>query len=146
MNEIRHRVGIRARIEDIYEATYKPQKLRSWWATSASGSDSVGSLIKLVFPGYPDHEWEIVELAENERVHLRLHSGPDPWLGSELRFEFLASTDQVFVTLTHITVAETPAEAFQYFCTKWPTFLVSLKQYLESGQGMPFPNDIKIQH
>jgi len=25
-------------------------------------------------------------------------------------------------------------------------FLVSLKQYLETGQGMPYPNDIKIQH
>jgi hypothetical protein len=73
-------------------------------------------------------------------------SGPEPWHGSELRFEFNESNEQVFVTLTHAAGSKTPDAAFQYFCTKWPMFLVSLKQYLETGQGMPYPNDIKIQH
>ncbi|MDB4637486.1 MAG: SRPBCC domain-containing protein [Planctomycetaceae bacterium] len=146
MNDIRHRVGIKASIQDVYDATYQSPKLQSWWATSASGSEMVGSQIELVFPGFPNHIWKIVELSDNELVRLKLLSGPEPWHGSELRFEFQDSGEQVFVTLTHTTGTHTPDAAFQYFCTKWPLFLVSLKQFLETGQGMPFPNDIKIQH
>jgi len=146
MNHIRHRVGIKALIQEVYGATYQAAKLQGWWATSATGSDTVGSQIELVFPGYPSHVWEIAELVNNERVRLKLSSGPEPWHGSELCFEFSESDTQVFVTLTHTTGPGTPDEAFQYFCTKWPTFLVSLKQFLETGQGMPYPNDIKIQH
>ena len=146
MNDIRHRVGIKASIHDAYDATYQPAKLQSWWATSATGSGTVGSKIELVFPGYPSHIWEIAELSDNELVRLKLLSGPEPWHGSELRFEFKESNGQVFVTLTHTTGPKTPDAAFQYFCTKWPMFLVSLKQFLETGQGMPYPDDIKIQH
>jgi len=146
MTEIRHRVGIKARLQDVYDSTYQPAKLQSWWATSASGSGAIDSEIELEFPGYPSHLWEIVELSDKRRVRLKLLSGPEPWHGAELRFEFSESNEQVFVTLTHFVTPETPAEACQYFSTKWPTFLVSLKQFLETGKGMPYPNDIKIQH
>ena len=146
MNDIRHRVGIKSPICKVYDATYQPAALESWWATSASGLGRVGAQIELVFPGYSNHIWEIVELSTNELVCLKLLSGPEPWHGSELRFEFNESDEQVFVTLTHTTGPNTPDDAYQYFCTKWPTFLISLKQYLETGQGMPYPNDIKIQH
>lgn len=146
MNEIRHRVGIKASVHDVYEATYQPAKLQSWWAASATGSGKVGSRIELEFPGYSNHVWEIVELVNNELVRLRLLSGPEPWHGSKLCIEFAESNQQVFVTLTHTTGPGTPDAAFQYFCTKWPMFLVSLKQFLETGKGMPYPNDIQIQH
>ena len=102
--------------------------------------------IELQFPGYPDHLWEITELSEDETVRLRLLSGPTPWVGSELRFQFAEAPDQVFVTLGHFVGEETPEEHFLYFNTKWPTFLLSLKQYLETGTGMPYPNDLKIQN
>ena len=146
MKEIRHRVGIKAPIQDIYEAVYQPAKLIGWWATAAKGSGQLGSSIELEFPRYPSHVWEITELTDGQRVRLQFLSGPEPWRGSELRFEFQPGQEQVFVTLTHITTSATPDSAFQYFCTKWPTFLVSLKDFLETGHGRPYPNDIKIQH
>ena len=146
MNTIRHRVGIQSSIRNVYDAVHQPEKLQSWWAAAATGSGTVGSRIELEFPGYPDHVWEIAELAADELVRLRLVSGPEPWHGSELRFELVDSGDQVFVTLTHTTGPKTPEAARQYFCTKWPMFLVSLKQFLETGQGMPYPDDLKIQH
>ncbi|MBT5018446.1 SRPBCC domain-containing protein [bacterium] len=146
MNEIRHRVGIKSSLQNVYDATYQPAKIQSWWATSATGAATVGAHIELVFPGYPNHTWEIDELSDNELVRLKLLAGPEPWHRSELCFEFNESNEQVFVTLTHTTGPETPDAAIQYFRTKWPMFLISLKQFLETGQGMPYPNDIKIQH
>lgn len=148
MYEIRHRVGIKAARKDIYDALYQPGKLAGWWAAKAEGGDSSepGSRIRLEFPGFPDHVWEIADSAAHERLHLKLIEGPGPWHGSELIFELTDTSEQVFVTLTHVTTPDTPEDAFQYFCTKWPTFLVSLKDFLETGQGMPYPDDIKIQH
>jgi uncharacterized protein YndB with AHSA1/START domain len=32
MAEIRHRVGVRARIEDVYEAVATPKGVARWWA------------------------------------------------------------------------------------------------------------------
>jgi len=146
MNLIRHRVGIKASLEEVYKATFVPEKLQAWWAASAAGGTEVGSEITLKFPGFPNHVWEIADLQSNERVELKLKSGPDPWAGSELHYEFQETENQIFVTLTHVCSENTPDEAFQYFSTKWPTFLISLKQYLETGTGMPYPNDLKIQH
>jgi len=146
MNAIRHRVGIRAPLGNIYEAVHYPEKLTGWWATTASGGCEVGARVELCFPGYPSQLWEIAELIPDERVRLTLLSGPDPWLGSELTFDLLEADDQVFVTLTHRTGSNTPPEAVQYFTTKWPMFLVSLKALLETGTGMPYPDDIRIQH
>jgi hypothetical protein len=72
--------------------------------------------------------------------------GLTPWSGSELIFELDETKAQVFVTLTHVTISKTPKEAFKFFCKKWPLFLVSLKEFLETWQGKPFPKDIRIQH
>jgi len=146
MNEIRHRVGIRAPLRSIYEAVHYSEKLTGWWATTASGGCEIGSRVELCFPGYPSQVWELAELNPDERVRLKLLSGPDPWLDSELIFELMEADDQIFVTLTHRTGPQTPLDAVQYFTTKWPMFLVSLKAFLEMGKGMPFPDDIRIQH
>ncbi len=146
MNEIRHRVGIKANVQDVYEAVHHPSKLVGWWPTKAIGTPNLGSRIELEFPGYPNFVWEIADLSPNQRVRLTFMSGPDPWRDSELLFEISETVKQVFVTLTHETGADTHQEAFQFFCTKWPLFLVSLKDFLETGQGKPYPNDIRIQH
>jgi hypothetical protein len=146
MDKIRHRVGIKANVQAVYEAVHYPSKLMGWWATKATGGTELGSQVELEFSGYPKFVWEIVELSVNERVRLNLLAGPEPWSGSELIFELDETEAQVFVTLTHVTISKTPKEAFQFFCTKWPLFLVSLKEFLETGQGKPFPNDIRIQH
>ncbi len=146
MNNIRHRVGIKADLNDVYQACFHPEKLQDWWAASASGSPRQGEIIQLEFPGYPNFILLIHELLSDTLVHLKLIEGPDPWHGSELIFEFEETKNQVFVTFTHKTTDTTPPEAFLYFCTKWPLFLVSLKNFLETGQGNPFPNDVRIQH
>ena len=139
-------MGIKAALKDVYEALFLPDRLVGWWPQKASGSAEKGSHLRLGFPGYPDHVWELVDLSPNERVHMKFMFGPVPWKGTELVFTLKEGNGQVWVTLDHITTQETPADAFQYFCTKWPTFLVSLKELLETGKGRPYPDDIKIQH
>lgn len=146
MNRIRHRVGIKTSTRAAYEAVHRPERLAGWWAAAAKGETAIGSRLTLDFPGYPSHVWEITELVPDESVVMNIRSGPEPWEGSVLSFDISEARHQVWVTLTHDTPTTLCPEAFQYFQTKWPMFLVSLKALLETGEGMPYPNDIAIQH
>lgn len=53
MDKIRHRVGIKANVKDVYEGVHHPSKQMGWWATKANGDASLGSKVELEFPGYP---------------------------------------------------------------------------------------------
>ena len=70
--------------------------------------------------------------------------GPGAWKDSDLEFHLEPSEEQVFLILRHYN-DQASEEDFQYFMTKWPIYLVSLKSYIETGKGRPFPDDIKIQ-
>jgi uncharacterized protein YndB with AHSA1/START domain len=146
MPEIRHRVGIKAPAAEIYDALHQPVRLVGWWPAHATGESDLGCHIELEFPGYPNQLWEITSLEAPNLVALTFVSGAEAWQGSKLRFEIVESLNQVFVTLIHETSPEILDDAFQFFTTKWPLFLVSLKDYLETGKGRPYPNDIRIQH
>src|SRR6516164_7960239 len=98
MNEIRHRVGIKAAVGDVYEALHQPAKIIGWWSTGARGSGELGSTIELIFPGYPNHVWKIEHLAPDKHVRLRFQSGPEQWRKSELLFDIRPAPRQVFVT------------------------------------------------
>jgi hypothetical protein len=143
MAEVRHRVGIRGAIADIYVALVEPGDLAGWWATHASGTPAVGETLDLAFGELVTLSFVIRELRANSLVRLECSSGPSPWLGSQLQFALEAADDQVFVTLTHGN-RESDAESFLYFSTKWPIYLLSLRDFIESGSGRPYPNDIKI--
>jgi hypothetical protein len=49
-------------------------------------------------------------------------------------------------TLDGLAAGWNSENAFFHHCsTKWATFLLSLRDYVENGVGRPFPNDIKIE-
>jgi uncharacterized protein YndB with AHSA1/START domain len=145
MAVVRHRVGIKSAPSEIYEALIHPSRLTGWWATRATGEPRVRSQLDLEFAGLTHLVFEVAELEKDRRVKLRSVGGPDIWIGSELEFALQPAEKQVYLTLTHSKVTADD-DSFLYFNTKWPMFLVSLKDFLETGRGRPFPNDIRINH
>ena len=76
--------------------------------------------------------WEVVD-------------GPAEWIGTRIRWELKQDEDFAIVLFAHEGWKE-PVE-FMYHCsTKWATFLVSLKQLVETGTGAPEPYDLKISN
>ena len=66
-------------------------------------------------------------------------------LNTRICFNLEALDDQVIINFQHADWQE--ATEFMGHCsTKWAVFLLSLKDYLETGTGKPFPNDIHINH
>ncbi len=141
MPNIKHRVGIVAPADKVWDALTTSEGLAGWWASSATVTEAE---FQLEFTGLTTLTFAVEEQIAGARLQLKSSTDPHPWGGSVLEFQLRAADDQVFVTLLHQNPRATDEE-FQFFMTKWPLFLVSLKQYAETGAGMPFPNDVKIQ-
>lgn len=144
MANIKHRVGIVAPLEEVWTAITETARLAGWWASSASGGSQPGETLSLVFDGLTTLSFEVVERGERQLLHIKSVDGPGPWEDSHLEFHLEADEAQTFVVLKHYSEHATDDD-FQFFMTKWPIFLVSLKAFVETGKGSPFPNDVKIQ-
>ncbi len=143
MASVRHRVGIRGSPGEIFGSLVEPSGLTGWWATSASGSSVAGSALELTFGELVTLSFEIRDLKADSQVRLACSSELFPWRGSRLEFFLEEAEDQVFVTLTHSN-DDADDESFLYFNTKWPIYLLSLRDFIETGTGRPYPDDIKI--
>ena len=61
----------------------------------------------------------------------------------EITFDLVYKQDQTFVLFKHAGWAE-PVEFMHHCSTKWATFLLSLKQLLETGKGRPAPAEVQV--
>ncbi|QQE13036.1 SRPBCC domain-containing protein [Planctomycetota bacterium] len=145
MPKIIHQIGVVANVNEVYDAVGEAEAYSRWWSAKSYGECKVGGELTLEFPGYATHVWKFVEMKENELVVLKNLSGPEPWRGSELRFELKEGSGQVWLKLIHTVCDDLSEDEVLYFNTKWPTFLVSMKMYLEQGEGRPYPGDVQIQ-
>jgi uncharacterized protein YndB with AHSA1/START domain len=145
MTEINHRVGIKATAQQVYQALTSDTGLSCWWTEDTSGAGVAGSIIQFRFDGGgPD--FAVIELIPDELVRWQ-HSGcvPEAWMGTEIRFQIQPEDEQTFVRFTHANWQQT-SDFMAHCSTKWAVFLLSLKQYLETGRGQPFPHDTHIDH
>lgn len=141
MARVHHRIGVNATQEQLFACLVEPEQLTGWWATTAEKNTT----LRLGFAGLTTLEFEIVECRPPERLLLRCIGKPETWSGSSLEFRTEPSEKQTFVYLTHSKPSASDSE-FLYFNTKWPLFLVSLKDFVEQGAGRPYPNDQRIEH
>ena len=145
MSEIYHQVGIKASPESIYGLLTTDNGLSQWWTNDVSGAGQVGSIIKFRFNGGgPD--FSVIELVPNELVRWK-HSGtiPEAWVETEILFQLRVDEAQTFVNFSHVNWKES-TDFMAHCSTKWAVFLLSLKEFAETGKGRPFPNDMHIDH
>jgi uncharacterized protein YndB with AHSA1/START domain len=143
MVDILHRVGMKsASPDEVYAALTTIDGLSRWWATDTKGQTEVGGVLEFRFePGGID--MKVLELDPAEGVLWEVVDGPAEWIGTTVRWTLKQADDYTIVLFAHEGWKE-PVE-FMYHCsTKWATFLVSLKQLVETGTGAPEPYDLKI--
>ena len=145
MVEIIHRIGIACAAEEVFNALTTDEGLAKWWASDTSGAGDAGSIIQFRFNGMgPD--FEVVELIPDTLVRWK-HSGvvPDAWMGTEVSFQLKHDGKQTYVFFSHSNWKQR-SDFMGHCSTKWATFLLSLKETLETGVGKPHPNDVHIDH
>lgn len=150
MVDIIHRVGIEAPASKVYAALSSAEGVAGWWTREATGPSRPGGTISFLFRA-PDGgemarvDMEVLELVADERVRWRVESGPEEWVGTDVTFDLSQQGEYTVVVFGHRNWRE--AVEFTAHCSmKWATFLLSLKQLVETGVGKPHPDDLKIDN
>ncbi len=143
MPDILHRVGVVAPLDEVYPALATPEGLARWWTTDTVGTDEVGGKLAFRFGDVGGFDMEILELDPAGHVRWRVLDGPEEWVGTEIDWRLEQRDEYTIVLFKHEGWRE--AVEFMHHCsTKWATFLMSLKEYVETGTGRPAPDDVRI--
>lgn len=150
MVDIIHRIGIKSPIVQVYTAITSLEGLAHWWTEGVLGDTRVGGKIEFSFLTKTGEllgrmVMEVQELKYDKEVRWRCVEGPEEWVGTEVTFQLSEQDGQVIVLFGHRNWRE--ATESTYHCSmKWATFLLSLREYVETGTGKPSPNDLKIDN
>ena len=146
MADIRHRIGIAAPKERVYEALSTTEGLSGWWTRTVDGDPSVGGKLRFFFGGAePGAVMEVAGLTPNKHVGWRCVEGPEEWVGTNLTYDLASSADETVVLFTHGDWRE-PVEFMHHCSTKWAYFLLGLKASFEGAEATAFPDDAKISN
>lgn len=150
MVDIIHKVGIRAPISRVYEAVATVQGVAGWWSEETRGVSEPGGRIDIHFRTPSGEilggmEMVVTTLAPDSEVRWRFESGPQEWIGTDAVFKLSRDGEYTIVQFGHLNWRE-QVEFTAHCSTKWATFMMSLKDYVEKGEGRPAPRDVKIDN
>ena len=150
MIDIIHRVGIKAPPSKVYAALSTIEGVAGWWTRETSGVSKPGGTIDFQFSS-PSGErigcmsMEVLALDRDKAVRWRCKGGPEEWIGTDVDFKLAQDGEYTIVHFGHRNWRE--AVEFTEHCSmKWATFLLSLKELVETGKGRPAPDDVKIDN
>lgn len=142
MADILHLLKIDSPPEAVYRAIATAEGVRSWFSRDADLDSKVGGRGEIRFAdGKRITRIGIEELAPPARVIWDVLSAPMPtWPGTRIEFQLRAEEAGTMLHFAHRGF-EQADDFFAMSATAWGCFLISLKQYLESGRGTPHPDD-----
>ncbi len=150
MVDIIHRIGIKSPTTQVYKALTSLEDLAQWWTEEVQGDGQIGGKIEFCFRSdigelLGKMVMEVRELNADKSVGWRCVDGPAEWIGTDITFHLSHQDDQAIVLFGHRNWRE--AVEFTSHCSmKWATFLLSLREYVETGKGRPSPHDLKIDN
>jgi len=145
MVDILHRVGIIASTNDVYSALTTIDGLAGWWTQDTTGDPDGVIQFRFAGAGGEGFDMRVLETKPDELVRWEVVAGPDEWIGTHVSFELSQVDDWAIVLFKHEDWKE-PVEFMHHCSTKWASFLLSLKKYVETGKGDPSPNDVQISN
>lgn len=143
MVDILHRVGVVAPLDDVYRVVATPEGIAGWWTTDTTGNSEVGGQLTFRFGDVGGFEMEVLELEPSGHVRWQVTDGPEEWVGTEIDWRLDQRNEYTVVQFKHEGWQE-PVEFMHHCSTKWATFLMSLKELVETGKGRPAPDDVQI--
>jgi uncharacterized protein YndB with AHSA1/START domain len=143
MPDIIHKIGVNARKEEVFKALSTIEGLAGWWTTATSGESAPGKKIEFRFNQHLVG-MRVEELEAGRRVVWQcVDDGTPDWLGTRVTFELSEEGGRTTLVFGHRAWREV-SPFFGHCSMKWATFLLSLRDYAEKGEGRPFPRDIQI--
>lgn len=151
MVDITHRIGIKSPATQVYKALTSLEGLGHWWTEEVTGDgNKVGGKIEFTFRTRTGElrgtiVMEVKALTPQKEVRWRCIEGPAEWIGTDINFQLIQQDNQTTVLFGHRNWRE-EVEFTSHCSMKWATFLLSLREYVETGKGKPAPDDLAIDN
>ena len=142
MPDVLHLLMIHAPRERVYEAIATADGVRNWFSRDADLEPRVGGSGEIRFAnGQRITRVEIEELEPAGRIVWKVVSAAMPtWADTRIEFRMAAADDGTMLRFAHRGFDDTD-DFFAMSATARANFLISLKQYAETGEGTPHPDD-----
>src|SRR5262245_51847974 len=142
MVDIIHRIGIKATPTQVYAALATVDGVAGWWTRYTAGESRVGGALTVSFRDRGSEvekgrmTLEVTKLDPGKEVVWRVKDGPEEWIGTDVTFSLVEDGACTVVDFGHRNWRE--AVEFTAHCSmKWATFLLSLRELVETGSGRP---------
>jgi uncharacterized protein YndB with AHSA1/START domain len=141
--EIWHEILVNAPPSKLYTALTDVNRLRHWWTTDTRGSAKRGENLEFWF-GNSCQEMRVVELEQDRLV--RWHAtqkGLTDWANTDIEFNILQESGNTLLHFKHSNW-HMDAKMFPECSLRWAAYLMSFKEFVETGKGRPYPYDMPI--
>lgn len=145
MPDILHRIGTTTTPDKVYDALTTVDGLAAWWTADTHGDAAPGGTIQFRFGDAGGFDMKVLDQRPNERVAWEVTEGPEEWIGTHVSFDLAQEDGYTIVLFKHEGWRE-PVDFMSHCSTKWATFLMSMKQLVETGAGAPHPEDVQISN
>lgn len=143
MTTIYHQIGIKTSLDNAFNAVATLEGISSWW-TPTTGDPGINGSLSFNF-GEHNVVADVTQFKPNQSIEWTVRGEEGEWLNTHICFNFEASGEQILINFEHNNWNE--ATTMCSLCsTKWAVFLLSLKEFLETGTGKPYPHDVQINH
>lgn len=142
MSDILHKITINAPKATVYRALATVDGLAGWWTSTTGGSSAVGDTIVFRFNKH-EVTMQVEALEPGDHVAWRCTVPNDEWTDTAVTYDLTEDAGRTTLVFGHRAWKQT-SPLFAHCSMKWATFLLSLRDYVETGTGRPFPRDLPI--
>lgn len=135
---IYHDLVIRANPGQVFEAVSKPQHLANWWPLKCSGKPALGELYNFNFGIEYDWYGQVVQYTPAESFHVKMAKSDPDWSPTTFGFDIAEQEGGTKLSFRHTGWPECN-DHFRTSSYCWAMLLNGLKNYLEKGDVVPFP-------
>lgn len=142
MPDIMHSLKIHASPDQVYEAIATADGIKNWWTRDAILDSKVGGLGEFgFFARRFIARVRIEELKPPQRIVWKVID--EAWDGDTIVFEVQPEAAGAQLSFLQCGFKEAD-QRYAIATTRWGLYLLSLKNYLETGKGSPNPDDADI--
>jgi uncharacterized protein YndB with AHSA1/START domain len=137
-------------VSKVYAALSTVEGVAGWWTKETTGQSKPGGHIDVRFLS-PDGKaigWmtmEVMELGSGKKVHWRFTAGPEEWIGTDAILNLSQDGEYTIVLFGHKNWRD-EVEFTAHCSMKWVTFLLSLRDFVQTRKGQLSPHDMKIDN
>lgn len=134
---IKHKAVINSTPGIVYEAVTTNKGIQGWWTRDTEITSEVGSIAIFDFGDRYHNEMKIIDLQPSKRVAWKCLIGDSEWVGTTITFDLEEDNGRTVLRFGHNAWKE--ITDFYANCNfQWARYLVSLRDYCETGTGNPF--------